>query len=275
MNSENSKIRLALVADIMQHDVQNEVEKANGFKYDIELDDKLAQTLSECISIGNLETTLSNVELTGFPSFSTHSNLAYNFLSKYFDILCTANNHTLDYSAKGVLSTAAILNKSKIFHTGTIADPLQLFLKGVSVYVQSMTVFSNKHLAPNTRHLLRTVLTMPKPCDIRIAYIHCGEEYSSKLTAEQEYYINLAKNLGYNVICCIHSHVIGDVNELKEGVFITNGLGNFLSMQKNLDRQLGQVVILTYDKKVRTFTNVEYLQIETIIQDGKQRIKLI
>lgn len=265
-------MKIALVGDIMQHDIQHELEKARNYSYGNIISDEVAELLNQCdVRIGNLETPiLLQTELHGFPKFAAHSNFVRE-LSKHFDVLSTANNHTWDHNEKGVFTTVSSLRMYNVKFAGTISK----YVVFKNVYFQAMSTISNKPVPAIYKHIFNQQLTEPNfKYPIRIAYIHCGKEYSSKLTSAQKFHIDNAIMLGYNVVCCIHSHVIGDINDIRQGVFVSNGLGNFISMQKNLDRQLGQIVILTYNSNIGTFTKVEKFTAETVIERGQQVIKL-
>jgi len=68
-------------------------------------------------TVANLETTFSGYE-SDYPKFSS-SDIFANFLKGKFDLLLTANNHSLDGGVKGALRTNKLLDKIGIPHIGT------------------------------------------------------------------------------------------------------------------------------------------------------------
>jgi poly-gamma-glutamate synthesis protein (capsule biosynthesis protein) len=68
-------------------------------------------------TMGQLETTFSGYE-SDYPKFSS-SDIFANFLKGKFDLLCTANNHSLDGGVNGALRTNKILDEIGIPHIGT------------------------------------------------------------------------------------------------------------------------------------------------------------
>ena len=119
---------------------------------------------------------------------------------------------------------------------------------------------------------------------INIAYVHCGEEYNKEVTSEQQkIYKELNKYSEYKAIFMVHSHVIGSQNDMniKDECYISNGLGNFISQQKMLDKQKGVITILEFDLIDKFIYSCESYETENILLNGayitvsKQLDKLI
>ena len=74
--------------------------------------------------IGNLETTLAGAEAkyTGYPRFNAPAELADAIKEAGFNILTTANNHSLDRNEKGVLKTLENVKQRGLLPVGTAAS---------------------------------------------------------------------------------------------------------------------------------------------------------
>ena len=118
---------MCVVGDIMCHDTQykdayNSTTKIYDFSH---VFNNIADELrSADVTIGNLETTFAGPErgYSGYPTFSTPDALATNLREVGFDVLCTANNHSLDKGYKGLTRTLEVLDNNGIAHMGTYAS---------------------------------------------------------------------------------------------------------------------------------------------------------
>lgn len=59
---------------------------------------------------------------SGYPTFNTPDALAVNLKSLGFDVLSTANNHSLDKGINGLNRTIEVLDENGIAHTGTYSS---------------------------------------------------------------------------------------------------------------------------------------------------------
>src|SRR5690606_9209178 len=74
------------------------------------------------VAIANLEVTLAGPPYKGYPQFSSPDALAVTLKEIGFDVLVTANNHSVDRGRKGIERTIKILDSLQIAHTGTFKD---------------------------------------------------------------------------------------------------------------------------------------------------------
>ena len=111
---------------------------------------------------------------------------------------------------------------------------------------------------------------------IGIMYIHTGVEYSSAVTDKQIEYQAKAYELGYSACIMIHSHVIGDLNELSKDrkMYSSNGLGNMISFQENLDEQLGVIIVLEIEKDTKNIISVMRYNVETALYANMQKVRM-
>ena len=118
---KDTSISLCVVGDIMCHNTQyyDAYNSATGI-YDFSyVFTDIADELSRAdLTIGNLETTFAGSKrgYSSYPTFNTPDALAENLKSLGFDILCTANNHSLDKGYSGLERTLEILDENEIAH---------------------------------------------------------------------------------------------------------------------------------------------------------------
>src|SRR5690606_14556216 len=74
------------------------------------------------IAFGNLEVTLAGPPYKGYPQFSSPDALAVALKEVGFDVLVTANNHSVDRGRQGIERTIRVLDSLGIPHTGTFPD---------------------------------------------------------------------------------------------------------------------------------------------------------
>jgi len=278
--SASKEIRAAFVGDIMQHEHQLEYEKSRNFSYEGVFDD-MKDTFNSCdLVVGNLETVLHDEPLHGFPRFSAPSQLANVLKRAGFDVLITCNNHSLDQGEVGVKQTYEDILDAGMVPVGTLSATRKTFtIKGIDLTIHAWTTFMN----PDTSGSAGTagspyisfwdeskVAVQP---GLNVAYIHCGKEYSTEKTPEQAKIEKFLREKGFNGVIFSHSHVpcpvIRDSN-----FFVTYGMGNFISDQEKLKKNLGNCVIVTFSSdNVKKIVTME--TISSVKKDGETHVKFV
>jgi len=122
--TQNRSIVVAAVGDIMVHSTQltsafNESEGQYNFK---DCFSHVAPYLQKADFVtGNLETTFGTTEsgYSGYPFFNSPPELADALRDSGFDLLFTANNHSMDSGEEGVLNTIKLIEEKGLNCTGT------------------------------------------------------------------------------------------------------------------------------------------------------------
>ena len=126
MGSDTCSIRLIFVGDVMGHSVQiNGAWRDGGdscYNFAPTFQGVKDYISSADLAIANLEVTLAGEPYTGYPTFSSPVSLAVALRDAGFDMLVTANNHTMDRGAKGLEMTIDALENLGILHTGSFKD---------------------------------------------------------------------------------------------------------------------------------------------------------
>lgn len=258
---ENSKMKMAVIGDIMCHNTQyNDAYQASSGTYDFSyvFDDIKEYISSADLAIGNLETTFAGKErgYSSYPTFNTPEELAGNLKNLGIDVVSTANNHCIDKGYKGIVSTLDYLDSAGIAHTGTSRSPeeqrtvLVKEINGIKIAFLSFTYGTNGIPIPSGKEysvnlideeliLKQIELAKEQNPDIICTSMHWGIEYQTKQNKEQEKLAELLFKNGVDIILGSHPHVLQpmekrtitlDDGTTKDG-FVIYSLGNFMSGQ--------------------------------------------
>ncbi len=282
---DTTRISLLFVGDIMQHDSNIAAAyNATDKKYDYSTCFEYAAPIlrSADLTIGNLELTLAGAPYKGYPQFSAPDALAVQLKRLGFDVLVTANNHSLDRRKKGVERTIRVLDSLQIQHTGTFRDsterasiyPLQIEKNGFHFSLLNYTYGTNgiPVTKPNIVNLIDTVtikLDLAKAraqqSDAIIVFMHWGAEYQSLPNAEQKKLAALCFREGAKLVIGAHPHVLQPmVWNQKDDQLIAYSLGNFISGQRPRYRDGGAMLwvdlqkIVTDTVSTTSIRNAEY-----------------
>jgi poly-gamma-glutamate synthesis protein (capsule biosynthesis protein) len=212
----------------------------------------VARTVSNAdIAIGNLETTLSDLPpWMGYPKFRSPPSYASALKSTGFDVLSTANNHSLDGGAKGVRNTSKVLDKLKIAHVGSNKRTIAIVSRGnIKVAFLSYTFSTNGIGSPfkgavnriNRAQMRRDIKAARKRADFVVVVVHWGTEYSRTPERATRKLGRALIDSGADLILGSHPHVVRPVERYR-GHYIVYSMGNFISGQSKGMTDLGIMV---------------------------------
>ena len=115
------RFTILAVGDLMAHTPQlSSAKTGDGYDFEPCFAPVAPRITAADLAIGNLETTLSGPDrgYTGYPMFNTPDAFAEALVQAGFDVLTTANNHTLDRGPTGVARTLDVLDTLGAQHTG-------------------------------------------------------------------------------------------------------------------------------------------------------------
>lgn len=297
------RITVVAVGDMMVHSPQLQ-SASTGSGYDFSgCFAPVGERVAEAdLAIGNLETVLAGSErgYTGYPTFNSPDAYAEAAVASGFDILTTANNHTLDRGPAGLAATLEVLDRLGALHTGTARTKeeservLVIEVEGVQVAVLAYTYGMNGFTAPEDKPwMVNTIDQAAMEDDVRaaralgvdlvIVSIHNGVEYQRQPSASQETVEKAIIEAGADVVLGSHPHVIQPMETVEatraDGSprtgFIIHSLGNFLSNQRERFRDTGIMLRFVFEKNLRsgvtTLVSVEYVPVwvDDTLQDDE------
>lgn len=252
------KVKLKAFGDIMAHMVQIQyAQNKGGGDYDFTDQFTYLKDFIEDsdIAIGNYETTTNpNIPYAGFPRFNAPAAYLRDLKDTGFDIVSTANNHSMDTELEGVLSTMDSAKEAGLDYVGSFKDKTERILykevKGIKFAFLAYTYGCNgredlvipREEVENLAYLsdeeqIKKDIKRAKAsgADFIVVYPHWGIEYQSMPNETQT---RLGRNMiewGADLVIGNHPHVVEPVElyEAKDGRegLIAYALGNFISYQ--------------------------------------------
>ena len=120
---EPTVVRLMAAGDVMSHmPITNDafVAASGTYSFAHMLQDAAEQLSGADYALANLETPLAGgPDYSGYPTFNAPDSLASDLRAAGFDLLSTANNHSLDRGTRGVYRTLDVLDQEGLAHAGT------------------------------------------------------------------------------------------------------------------------------------------------------------
>lgn len=266
---DTTRLSLLFVGDIMQHDSNIAAAydpETKRYDYSACFEYGAPILRSADLTFGNLELTLAGAPYKGYPQFSAPDALAVELKKSGFDILVTANNHSLDRRRKGLERTLRVLDSLQLLHTGTFRDslersetyPLVITKQGFQLSLLNYTYGTNgiPVTKPNIVNLIDTVLikqdlekARSQQSDAIIVFMHWGAEYQSVPNQEQKRLAALCFREGANLVIGAHPHVLQPMQWNKEeNQVVVYSLGNFVSGQRPRYRDGGAMVWIDLQK---------------------------
>jgi 2',3'-cyclic-nucleotide 2'-phosphodiesterase (5'-nucleotidase family) len=161
-------ITISFVGDLMCHSPQYNYARVDKDSFDFRpvFREVMQFFQSSDFTIGNLETVTAgkNAGYSGYPLFNTPDEYIYALKYAGFDLLVTANNHSMDQGEQGVLRTIEQIKFNGLNYTGTALDKtdrdsIRIFdLNGIKVSVLSYTYGTNNIPKPKGKDYLVNVI---------------------------------------------------------------------------------------------------------------------
>lgn len=278
-SDSTSSVTISFVGDLMCHSPQFKFAQVSNDSFDFKpVFREIKKYLTEAdLTIGNLETTISGKErrYSGYPLFNSPGEYLEALKDAGFDILLTANNHSLDRGKKGVLKTIDMIKNNGMesigsYHSQHDRDSIRGFdINGIKIAILSYTYGLNgNYMAKNEKFLVNVIDTTlmkqdilnarNKNADVILVYFHFGDEYQRKPNSFQKEIVKRAVDYGADLIIGSHPHVIqpfeyfsSNKNKIGNGL-IAYSLGNFISNQRWRYSDAGVILNLTITKNIST-----------------------
>jgi poly-gamma-glutamate capsule biosynthesis protein CapA/YwtB (metallophosphatase superfamily) len=273
--SPDATVTLLAVGDLMVHKAQLSAAYSHGAYDFVPAFKAVAARISQAdVAAGNFETTLRTSGFTGYPCFRSPTAYARALKGAGFDVLTTANNHSLDGGATGVRYTSQYLDHIGISHTGSNhVGPAIVEHDGVKIAFLAYTYGTNGIRNPFTHAVNRLSLTAIKrdiaaarlKADLVIVVPHFGSEYVRTPEAATKAKARAMIDAGADLVLGSHPHVVRPVEKYK-GHYIVYSMGNFISAMTNTYTDLGIMVSATVARR-GGLTKVASLKVLPVYRD--------
>jgi hypothetical protein len=295
--SENIKITISAIGDIMAHDNLQYYALATPDGYGTLFENTKKVFLKDDLTIANLETPVNDdLPIESFPYFNAKSPLVYAIKNAGIDAVSLANNHSFDQGESGIISTLKYVKQSGLIFSGTGVTPEEsktpaIFeVKKLKIGFMSLTFFVNIIRFKETKNrpcinlalnedkeklaeFCEIIKNAKKKVDLMIVSYHCGEEYKSD---PNPVVINIIKQLaesGADVLLCYHPHVLGKIEYYKtndgRNALIAYSLGNFISGQSRIIPELNESNKWIYDSITTKTSEGIILQFDAVKNNDK------
>lgn len=203
---------------------------------------------------GNLETPVSHTApyrgeiITHEGPFYCNAPQQYLEALSYagFDLLYTANNHTIDAGARGLIETVENTRKYGMIQTGTFTEMCDKYvivdICGFRVGFTSFGTHYNSMDFNLTEEGKQTLLNPYSPENMKriydemkakgaeyvVCFPHWGKEYTDTIVEKQRSIAKVLAEIGYDLIAGAHAHVIQEATEIA-GKPVLYSMGHLIS----------------------------------------------
>ena len=233
------------------------------------------------IAFINQETLMSDsYAISYYPRFNTPREMGHDIIEIGFDIINVANNHMLDWGARGLIDTINFLrDETDAFVLGDYLSESEYTHKiyeeqGVKIAFLSYTYGTNSGLndhstglvIPNIKEdVLRKQIPAAKAeSDLVFVSVHWGDENMFTPNERQKYYASLMCELGVDAIIGHHPHVIQPVEWLESEnghkTLCVYSLGNLAAEMARDFNMIGGLIAFDVFRETNGTTGIENVQ---------------
>lgn len=285
------EVEIVFAGDAMQHTAQIDASRnADGTHSYDECFANIADYVSSAdYAVVNLETPLGGKPYRGYPCFSAPDSYSQALADAGFDMMLTANNHSLDRLDAGIARTLDVLDKQGIAHVGIYRNkaerdsvlPIIKDINGFKVAFLNYTYGTNGIEIKGDvvvdyidRELIASDIARSREAGAEIVTvaIHWGNEYQLLPHSSQKSLADFLMDQGVDLIIGGHPHVIQPMEvrhseKFNKDILLVYSLGNFISNMKTRDTRGGAMikVKLTRDRNgIARFDNASYRLVFTM-----------
>lgn len=266
--SAKQTVSINFVGDVLlDRGVREQIEK-NSYLYP---HSEVAEIFkADDLTVANLECPLTEGGSPAFKNkrivFKADPKNSEALKKSGYDVLCLANNHSMDFLGAGLEDTANALQSQglEFFGASMKERPPALFIKknGVKIgflgyscfppegFLHDSSSWSVAYSRSNNLDELKSEISAAaQSCDVLIVYFHWGNEYSKVVTDTQKKLARAAVDSGAKLVIGSHPHVQQRSEEYR-GVPVYYSLGNFVfdkQIQKGTDQ--GTILQATVGRK--------------------------
>ncbi len=263
---------LLFAGDAMMHQLQIDVARQSDGSYSFDgYFDDIAPLIKEAdYAVVNLETPAALGHFSGYPMFNSPDAYIDELKKAGFDMMLTANNHTLDRRDHGLIRTVDLLDAKELDHIGTYRndaarDSIMPFIKDINGFqigflnytygTNGIDVQGNVVVDYIDREKIDRDIRQARNqgAELICVAVHWGQEYKLLPNSHQKSLADFLFEQGVDMVIGGHPHVIQPM-EMRcssggDNRFLVYSLGNFISNMKTKDTRGGAIarVHLTRD----------------------------
>ena len=269
---EIAEITVSAIGDMLIHRrVYNDAKIDSGYDFMPMLQHVEKYLNDTTITFANQETMIGGEELglSTYPTFNSPKEVGDALKEVGVNVVSLANNHTLDRGEEVIQSAIRHWETIDMMYVGAYKDEadksdIRVFQtdEGISVAFLAYTYGTNGIPVPENKDFLVNLIDKElmaaeikeakEKADVIILSLHFGNEYERYPSEEQKDLVQFAADQGVHAVLGHHPHVLQPMEwiEGKEGnqTFVVYSLGNFLSGQDKLYRQIGGIAKFTIRK---------------------------
>ncbi|KAA0546832.1 CapA family protein [Bacillus sp. BGMRC 2118] len=296
-----SSATITAVGDILIHSlVYNSAKTTAGYDFKPMFSDVKPMLEAADITVANQETMIGGHEigLSTYPSFNSPFEVGDALKDAGVDIVTIANNHTIDRGEKAIQNALNHYNKIGMPYTGAYSSPEDqtvirtLKKNGITFSFLAYTYGTNGIPVPKDKPYLvnlidlnnieRDIKLAKQESDVVVVSLHFGNEYQRMPNDEQRNIAKTVINQGADIILGHHPHVLQPMEwiEAEDGHkgFVIYSLGNFLSSQKSIYREIGGILTLTVNKEIqdgKTIIDIKNPEFQSTYVSRTHRYKIV
>ena len=282
------------VGDIIFHLPQlQEARTETGYDFGMPFEKIKEYIGSVDVAIANFETTVNQKKaLSGYPRFNSPPEVLEGISRTGFDVMVTANNHSMDTGVEGAENTAILIKKNNMTPVGVGEGNKSIIIEknGIKIGILAYTTSINGLRAPagyvsmvDEVQIKNDIEALKNISDFIIVYIHAGVEYSREVEADTVKLFRYAADMGADSVLGSHPHVARKsevYNTRNKQVFINYSMGNFLSNQNDKYTDIGTMTKLIIRKQggnttLGGFEIIPTYRLRFIDEDGKIKRRVI
>ncbi|MGM8366209.1 CapA family protein [Virgibacillus sp. W0181] len=268
------EITISAIGDMLIHSrVYKDAKVDEGYDFMPMLQPVKKYLDDTTITFANQETMIGGVDLglSTYPSFNSPKAVGDALKEVGVNVVSLANNHTLDRGNEAIQSAISHWETIDMMYVGAYKDQqdrdeLRIYEteEGISVAFLAYTYGTNGIPVPEGKDFLVNLIDKEiigtdiedarGKADAVILSLHFGNEYERMPSEEQKDLVQFAADKGVHAVFGHHPHVLQPVDwvEGKEGnqTLVAYSLGNFLSGQDELYRQIGGVLKFTIQQTI-------------------------
>lgn len=269
IREEIYRFRLAMVGDALYHDGVYKDGYTNG-GYDFKKQLSQIKPIIETYDLAyyNQESILggTSLGLSTYPRFNSPQEVGDAFIDAGFNLVSTANNHTLDRGEEAILNSYAYWKtKENVLMSGSCDSFLCMETipvgekNGITYAFLSYTTTTNGLRVPSGKEYLVNIYSEERvksdiekikdQVDVILVAMHWGSEYHDYPVQEQKDIAHFLANMGVTIVIGNHPHVVEPIEKIGD-TLVFYSFGNFISAQSGIDKLIGLLGSVTIEKKV-------------------------